>query len=513
MKSNIIIVKKNSFYDSVVLMTVSKAVKSMEGVNEAVVVMATDYNKELLKNVDLSNEEVESCTPSDLVIALRAETAAQLEAARTKVDELLNRRNTGGQDYEPPTLDLALSYMPDANMVLISVPGMYAAAEAEKALNAGRHVMVFSDNVSLEDEIRLKKIAQEKGLLMMGPDCGTAIINGVPLAFANKVPRGKIGIVGASGTGSQEISSIIGRLGGGISQLIGTGGRDLKAEVGGIMMAMGLEALLADEATDVVVLVSKPPAGEVMDKILKLAQDSRKKVLVHFIGADLELARGKGFETASTLEETAYKAYEIAYGPAPQDTEEKELSLKAREEAAKLMPRQKYIRGLYSGGSLCDEAMVLMKRVLGKVYSATPILPEEKLPSKDISKEHTIIDMGDDEFTRGRPHPMIDFTARQERLLKEARDPETAVVLMDVVLGYGANIDPAGELAPYIVKAKEIAAKRGDYLPVVISLCGTFDDPQDYDAQKEKLENSGAIVASTNARAVKTCLEIIIKGR
>lgn len=505
-----IVIKKNSFFDSVMLMTISREVKNIEGIKEAVVVMATDFNKETLKNVDLVNDEVMEATPNDLVIALKAESEGAIQTAKDKVEEMLTKRTQAqGSEYNPKTLEMALQMAPDSNLALISVPGMYAAEEARKALEAGLHVMLFSDNVSLEDEIKLKKLAQEKGLLMMGPDCGTAIINGVPLAFANKVKRGKIGIVGASGTGTQEVSSIITRLGGGVSQVIGTGGRDLKAEVGGIMMIMGLEALIDDDDTDVIVLISKPPAREVMEKVIEKTKGTQKKFIVHFIGADLSFAEKYGLETASTLEETAFKAYETCYGKIAELPYEEEVRIDIEKIRKTLKPSQKYIRGLYSGGSLCDEAMVLMKKKFSKVYSNIALTEEEKLPSKDQSIQHTVIDMGDDEFTRGKPHPMIDYTQRVERILKEAESEEVAVILLDVVLGYGAHKDPASELVPAIKKAREIAGSKGNNIIFVISLCGTYEDPQDYRKQKEELEKAGAIVATTNKRAVEIAMSIV----
>ncbi|MGB9839902.1 acyl-CoA synthetase FdrA [Thermovenabulum sp.] len=505
-----IVIKKNSFFDSVMLMTISREVKNIEGIKEAVVVMATDFNKETLKNVDMINDEVLEATPNDLVIAIKAENEQSIEVAKNKVEEMLTKRTQAqGSEYNPRTLEMALQMVPDLNLALISVPGMYAAEEAKKALEAGLHVMLFSDNVSLEDEIKLKNIAREKGLLMMGPDCGTAIINGVPLAFANKVRRGKIGIVGASGTGTQEVSSIITRLGGGVSQVIGTGGRDLKAEVGGIMMTMGIEALIEDDETDCIVLISKPPAKEVMERVIEKIKNTNKKVIVHFIGADLSFAEKYGLETASTLEETAFKAYEACYGKLAKLPEEEEVRIDIEKIRKSLNVNQKYIRGLYSGGSLCDEAMVIMKKKFPRVYSNIALTEEEKLPSKDQSIQHTVIDMGDDEFTRGKPHPMIDYTQRVERILKEAESEEVAVILLDVVLGYGAHKDPSSELVPAIQKAREIALKKGNNIIFVISLCGTYEDPQDYRKQKEELERAGAIVTTTNKRAVEIAMSIV----
>src|SRR5690606_14776291 len=125
-------------------------------------------------------------------------------------------------------------------------PGVYAAFEAFRALENNLNVMMFSDNVTVEDEIKLKDLAVKKDLLMMGPDCGTAIINGVGLCFANKIKRGPIGLVAASGTGLQEVTVLIDQFGGGISQAIGVGGRDLSKDVMGRMTLHAINALNAD---------------------------------------------------------------------------------------------------------------------------------------------------------------------------------------------------------------------------------------------------------------------------
>jgi FdrA protein len=322
-----------------------------------------------------------------------------------------------------------------------------------RALENGLHVMLFSDNVSLEKEIALKKFAQKRGLLVMGPDCGTAIINGVPLAFANVVNRGNIGIVAAAGTGLQEVSCIISNAGAGISQAIGTGGRDVKQEVGGIMFLEGLKALAKHEPTRVILLVSKPPHKDVLRRIEKLAKTIRKPIVTSFVGASTHE------DCPSTLEEAALIAVALSQGQ-PRDevstrlvARDKEILRIAKREAGKRKKNQKYVRGLFSGGTFCAEAQVLFKSLLTGVFSNAPVGNTKQLRDSLVSQKHSVIDLGEDEFTVGRPHPMIDYSLRNRRILVEADDPETAVILLDVVLGYGSHPDPAAELSSVVRQA------------------------------------------------------------
>ncbi|MTI69062.1 MAG: acyl-CoA synthetase FdrA [Firmicutes bacterium] len=510
-------VRKNTYYDSVTLMLISKEIKQIMGVNEALVGMGTDLNKELAKNLNLINEDIKKLGPNDFFIVANLEDDSVIEKVIKTVDNLLiKKKSEDSSEYRPATLDSALKYQSDSNLVLISVPGKYASDEVKKALKNDKHVMLFSDNVSIEEEIELKKLAKEKGLLMMGPDCGTAIINNVPLAFANVIKKGNIGIVGASGTGTQEVSVIIDKLGMGVSQVIGTGGRDLKSEVGGIMMLEGIDALLNDKNTEVIVLISKPPAKEVSEKVLKKVSKSKKPVVVNFIGGDLDLIKKHGAYPSSTLEDAAYKAVALAKKEEPMDfngfsLEKEKIEKIVKKEVEQMDSEQKYLRGLYTGGTLADEAMKLLTKDLGHIYSNIPLDPQFKLIDVNKSIEHTCLDLGDDEFTVGRPHPMIDPSTRVERLIKEAKDEEVAVLLMDFVLGYGSHEDPIGEMIPAIKKAKESMVKKGKHLSIVASICGTNNDPQSLEISKRKLENEGVIVMPSNAQAVKLVSEIFKK--
>jgi succinyl-CoA synthetase alpha subunit len=360
--------------------------------------------------------------------------------------------------------------------------------------------MLFSDNVELKDEIALKRFARDHDLIVMGPDCGTAIINGIPLAFANVVRRGEIGVVAASGTGLQQVTCLIDRWGRGISQAIGTGGHDLHKEVGGISMLQGLKALADDQSTSVIVLISKPPSPEVAERVLKAAAGTGKPVVVNFLGAATEGIRRPNLFAAVTLEDAAAAAVALADGKRPEESRPKRAVFSM---PPRLAPGQQYIRGLYSGGTFCYEASLLLKKELAQVYSNTPLDLRDRLDDVWTSRGHTVIDLGDDLFTRGRPHPMIDHRLRNERILKEAGDPEVAVLLLDVVLGYGSHPDPASEMVPVIHKARDLASKAGRSLVVVGFVCGTSADPQNLSKQEAALQEAGVILAESNAQAVR----------
>lgn len=508
-------IRKNVYYDSVALMIITKEVKKMDFVKEVIVGMATDLNKELAENLSLSNDEINKLTPNDFFIAAFSDDEDGLEKIVKKVNDLLNTKQDEKEtEIEVKTLSAAVNHMSAANMAVISLPGKYAAYEAKKALKSGLNVMLFSDNITVNEEVELKTFARDKGLLVMGPDCGTAIINGVPLCFANVVRRGNIGVVGASGTGTQEVTVLIDKLGGGLSQVIGTGGRDLKSEVGGIMMIEGFKSLIDDPSTNVIVLISKPPAKEVAEKILQMVKTTEKPVVVDFIGGDREQIERNGAYPCISLEDAAYKAYALTQGISPIDYEgfemdESDVDKIVKSEISKLDSSQKYLRALYTGGTLADEAMKLLGKDGFSIYSNIPLSPEFRLKDIKKSEGHTCIDLGDDDFTVGRPHPMIDPIGRVERLPQEALDEEVAVILMDFVIGYGSNMDPAGEMIPYIVEAKKNMASKNKYLSVIGYICGTDKDPQSYKEQKEKLEAAGVILMPSNAQAVRLTSKLL----
>jgi FdrA protein len=507
-------IEPNSYFDSVALMAVASVVNRLPGVDLAALLMGTSANLELLRDSGLWDERLETVSPNDLVIAVRASDDAAAERA---IDEAVHRLRSSARISQVSeakvtlrTLRTALRQVSQASVVAISVPGPYAPIEAEEALRADRHVFLFSDNVPIEEEVRLKELAQERGLLLMGPDCGTAFIAGLGLGFMNAVRRGPIGIVAAAGTGLQQLASLIDWFGSGISHGIGTGGRDLDARVGGRSMLAGLQALAHDLATQVIVLVSKPPAPEVAEKVLAFAAACAKPVVATFIGPTAPVT--EGVHVAANLTEAARLAVHLATGQSVADLDlpgRQEALARVRAERSRLAPTQRYLRGLYSGGTLCDEAMVLLQPRIGPIRSNIPLQPELRLTDPHRSEEHTFVDLGSDEFTVGRPHPMIDQTIRLERFRREAADPTVAGILLDLVLGYGAASDPAAELAPAIREARVEAERTGRILPCIVALVGTLSDPQDYARQRRTLEDAGAIVVPSNALAAELAAELI----
>jgi succinyl-CoA synthetase alpha subunit len=348
----------------------------------------------------------------------------------------------------------------------------------------------------------------------MGPDCGTAVVNGVPLGFANVLRRGSIGVVAASGTGLQEVTCLIDRAGLGISQAIGTGGRDLSEEVGGIAMLQALAALATDASTRVIVLISKPPSQTTSGIIRDAAQRAGKPVVIAFLGADPASIASQNIHAAQTLEDAARMAVALARGEAAGKATHQPggpLAEPAQQQASRLAPHQKYIRGLYSGGTFCYEALLLLGRAVGPIWSNASIDPAYALPDVWTSRGHTAVDLGDDIFTRGRPHPIIDQRLRNERIIKEAADPETAVILLDVVLGYGAHADPATGIAAAVVQARDRSPSR--HVAFVASVCGTDGDPQNLQRQESTLRSAGVLLAPSNAAAARLAAQIALATR
>jgi succinyl-CoA synthetase alpha subunit len=505
------IVRKNSYYDSVTLMSLSSKILDLKGVEEAVVSMATEMNKELLQNVGLSTEESDNAGNNDLIIAVKAENENAYEEATKLVDELLNSKTTKkkkGEEISPKTINGALEQMEDANLAVISVPGKFAGREARQALENGLHVMLFSDNVSLEDERELKELGREKGLLVMGPDCGTASINNVGLCFANKVRKGNIGIVGASGTGLQEVMVQIHRLGGGVSQGIGTGGRDLKEEIGGIMMIEGLKALNRDENTEVIVLVSKPPAKSVEHKILEEIKKVEKPIVICFLDGDEEEKDSKAYFVQG-IYEAAEKAVELSGVKTLETKDETHLETIISEEKKDLNSEQKYFRGLFCGGTLCAEALSVLRKSFDNIKSNVAKIEKEKLEDINNYSGNVLLDLGEDEFTNGKPHPMIEPTLRLDRILKEGKDKEVGVILMDFELGYGSHDDPVGVTVKTIKQVKDTSKDEGRNLIFVGYICGTDIDKQNYKEQRKILEEAGVIIAESNIEAADIVAKIL----
>ncbi|HJR78696.1 MAG TPA: acyl-CoA synthetase FdrA [Anaerolineales bacterium] len=476
-------VRRGAYYDSVVLMQLQRGLIGLPGVLDAGVVMATPANCDLLAANNLLPDAI-TASPDDLLIVVKAEDDSSAGDAIKQVDSLLaKKRSSVSQDFRPRSLSSAVKQLPEANWVLVSVPGRYAAGVAREALDFGKHVFLYSDNVSLEDEIALKKTAREKGLLVMGPDCGTAIINGIGLGFANRVRRGAIGVVGASGTGTQAVTAQIHNLGAGISHAIGTGGRDLKSDVGAITANQALDVLARDSETKVIALISKPPSPDVATQLISAAQETGKPVVVYFIGYPPPARQIGNLHFAISLSEAAELAIKVGdWRP---------------ETATKSPVSGLYLRGLFSGGTLAYETLLGLQASISPIYSNAPITDNQTLKDPLHSKAHTIIDLGDEFFMVGRLHPMIDNDLRIRRMRQEAADPEVGMILLDVVLGEGSHADPASDLAPII---REVGDKKKEVTAIVI---GTEDDPQNLESQIERLKEAGAVVFRTAAEAVE----------
>ncbi len=451
------------YHDSVRLMQASKALQDVAGVSDALVAMATELNLSLLDEMDFDMNAAAGAGPNDLLLAVRAEDEETIAAAHRALDDALTHKvaPSGGLDAPSPKTVGSAAAVNGANITLLSVPGEHAFVEAKESLDNGHHVMIFSDNVPIDQEIVLKKYGVANGLLVMGPDCGTAIVNGLGLGFANAMQPGPVGMVGASGTGIQQMCCLLDDAGVGVRHALGTGSHDLSEEVGALSTIQALDALDADPATNLIIVISKPPAAPVAAKVRAAASECSKPVVITFMGEN-------------TLEEGAAEVLS-------------KLGMNKATYASWLVDqddhRPGFVRGLFAGGTLRSESR----------FVCTPALGE--IGTKEEHPGHTFIDYGDDEYTQGRAHPMIDQTVRIDRLVEAAQDTSVGVILLDVVLGYGSNADPAAELVPAIQQARAAGAA------VVVSLCGTKGDPQNRDAQATALHQAGASVWLSNAAA------------
>jgi succinyl-CoA synthetase alpha subunit len=482
-------VRKGFYLDSVALMRMSADIAASDGVDDAVMMIGTPSNKQIMADAGLLNEEGERAGANDLVIALRADSDGDANRAIAKAKKSLEggTLKSAGNSVQPPTLASACEQLPEANLALVSTPGSYATREAKAALRQGLNVMIFSDNVSLADEVELKQQAERDGLLVMGPDCGTAIIGGRALAFANAVPQGNTAVIAASGTGLQEFSVLLSRMGGGIRHAIGVGGRDLSDDVGAISTLMAIDLLAADPLVEQIVLISKPPGQATASRVFdKLAASGRAAIACVF-----------GYDASSLPAEVAYAgtlkgAAELAVNAALPGND----TPTAQSLAAKLAPARKSICGLYTGGTLCTEAQIVMQQAGLSVTSNAPT------PAAVADAAHEIIDLGADEYTVGKPHPMIEPAVRTPSLQAAMTNNDVAVVLIDLVLGYGAHANPAQVVAEALTDA---SVER----PVVIaSVCGTAGDPQPLQEQIAILQDAGVIVCACNADAAQLATDI-----
>ena len=495
-------VRRGFYLDSVVLMRLSASLSDREDVESASLMIGTPSNLQVLDEAGLLTADGRGAGPDDLILAMRAAGRVELEAGLVAAADALERAAEPDErsDLRYPGLRSACEALPGANLALVSVPGPFAAQEARGALRHGLNVLLFSDHVSVKDEVALKREAGRRGLVVMGPDCGTAIIGGVPLAFANRVRCGDIGVVAASGTGLQEFSVLVHRGGGGISHGIGVGGRDLNDDVGAASTLAALDALEADASTRHIAIISKPPGLRTEAALLTRLGECPKPVTLCLVGRH-EATLPANVRLAPTLRDAA----RLALGPGASDTPPSET-------AAGLFPpaRPGRIVGLFSGGTLCAEAQAMLCHAGVEAASNVPIpgvgLAPRSEPGRDSlpleGSGHILFDLGADEYTTGRPHPMIEPAMRAPALAQSLADPDTAVVVLDVVLGTGCHPDPAAS----IVRAIESAPRNHPAL--VASVCGTDLDPQDATVQRRTLEGAGVFIAASNADAVEAALRV-----
>jgi FdrA protein len=489
-----------AYRDSLLLLSATRAMREGDGVEWATAVMAIPANVDDLAADGFPMSDLDGINANHLVLAVRATDAAMAGAALERGRAVLFAE-PGPADQEkvrqaPRTIDSAVTQLPDANVAVVSVPGPYASLAAHQALTSGLHVLLFSDNVPLDEEIGLKERASTLGRLVMGPGAGTAVLGGVGLGFANAVRRGGVGVVAAAGTGAQEAMSLLDRWDIGVSHVIGVGGRDLSASIGGRMAAGAVRALDADPGTDAILLVSKPPDPGVAAAVV--AECRHTPLVAACVGMTAPDGQLAGAVLARTLEEGAMRVAGQLGRPVPDLAAG--LRAAAEEAIRGLAETRTAVRGFFTGGTLCYEAQVVLRELLGAVYSNIPLQAGHGLPAP--AGAHVCLDLGEEEFTQGRPHPMIDPAARREIMQDRALGPEVAVVLLDVVLGYGSHSDPAGEIAGTCADIVSGGAA------VVAYVLGTRADPQGYDAQRAKLEDAGVIVTETAARAARTAAAI-----
>ena len=479
-------------------MKLSSQAAAESGAEQVSAMMGTPRNKDLFVQSGLATPDLERAGPEDICIVIKG-APETLDAAEQAVKRRLTESaqpKGKGEETLPHDLEEAVTCDPALNLALISVAGDYARYEAARAVNAGMDVMLYSDNMSLEDEVALKQQAARKHVLVMGPDCGTAIIDGVPLAFANKVSKGPVGMVGASGTGMQEVICLLDRLGVGISRAYGTGGRDLKDEVGALTAAAALRRLEQDAATRVIVLLGKPPGRATRAMLAQLLPTLGKPVLVHYLGvSEYRQEEAAGLRASKDLTGLAVLA---ARQVQPGLDVSSIVSMPPMPDNA----RKGWLRGIFGGGTLCQEAAELAAPLLeGEKYSNLRVAGFSPITAAEPSRGHCFWDLGDDAFTVGRPHPMMAPEQKMERLIRELLDPQVSVALMDMVIGYGAHQDQAGELLRAIRAAARRNAEATRHTVIVASVCGTDADNPSRKDQAALLEEAGVIVCGSNAQA------------
>ncbi len=501
-------IEKGKYIDSLETLYASSVLMDQEGITAGFVGVGTAPFKDTVISSGLNSPDLDSATGNDLVIIADCSNKAAFDTAVAAVLASFEVEASVQAEESFVSTKAAVQKHPEINLCSVSVPGEYAYGEVKKALNAGLHCVVFSNNVPLEQEREMKLLAREKGLLCMGPDCGVANINGAALVLSSINNRGPFGIVGASGTGIQHVAAILHEAGSGVSQTIGTGGNDCKDAVGGIMMLMGIDAMEADPETRYLALISRKPGDTVLPKLLERIKTCKKPVVALFMGCDRAQVEASGAIYASSLDDCAIQCLKLIGTHYPLATEDELVTL-AAEEVKKYAPEQKYLRGLYTGGTYMDEAANAMIPRIGTIWSNCPIQPEWKLEDSYVSRENACVDYGEEEFTLGRPHPAIDPSIRKPAILREAMDPEVAVILLDFILTPPGHMDPTGFVIDDIKMAQQMAESEGRHITFIASVLGTTADFQDKNKQERQLRDAGVIVCQTNYRAAVLASEII----
>lgn len=501
-------IEKGKYIDSLEILYASSVLMDQEGITAGFVGVGTAPFKDTVISSGLNSPDLDSATGNDLVIIADCSNKAAFDTAVAAVLASFEVEASVQAEESFVSTKAAVQKHPEINLCSVSVPGEYAYGEVKKALNAGLHCVVFSNNVPLEQEREMKLLAREKGLLCMGPDCGVANINGAALVLSSINNRGPFGIVGASGTGIQHVAAILHEAGSGVSQTIGTGGNDCKDAVGGIMMLMGIDAMEADPETRYLALISRKPGDTVLPKLLERIKTCKKPVVALFMGCDRAQVEASGAIYASSLDDCAIQCLKLIGTHYPLATEDELVTL-AAEEVKKYAPEQKYLRGLYTGGTYMDEAANAMIPRIGTIWSNCPIQPEWKLEDSYVSRENACVDYGEEEFTLGRPHPAIDPSIRKPAILREAMDPEVAVILLDFILTPPGHMDPTGFVIDDIKMAQQMAESEGRHITFIASVLGTTADFQDKNKQERQLRDAGVIVCQTNYRAAVLASEII----
>lgn len=501
-------IEKGRYIDSLETLYASSVLVEQDGIVAGYVGVGNNPFKDTVTSSGLNSPDLKEATGNDLVIIAEAADKAAFDSAVAAVYASFEVEASVQVEESFVSTKAAVQKHPEINLCSVSVPGEYAYTEVKKALNAGLHCVVFSNNVPLNQEREMKLLAREKGLLCMGPDCGVANINGAALVLSSINNRGPFGIVGASGTGIQHVAAIMHEAGSGVSQTIGTGGNDCKDAVGGIMMLMGIDAMEADPETKYIALISRKPGDTVLPKLLERIKTCKKPVVALFMGCDREVVEASGAIYASSLDDCAIQCLKLIGIDCPLATEEDLVKI-ASEEVKKYAPQQKCLRGLYTGGTYMDEAANAMIPRIGTIWSNCPIQPEWKLENSYVSKDNSCVDYGEEEFTLGRPHPAIDPSIRKPAILREAMDPEVAVIVLDFILTPPGHMDPTGYLLDDVKMAQQVAEAEGRYLTFIASVLGTTADLQDKNKQERQLREAGVIVCQTNYRAAVLASEII----